>query len=124
MSINGEQSLELSKEADPVEVEIQDPELWNKIERSDSMERVNASPLWQGIIPPYKPGFKWGEECSDCDSDNGFNHCFGACECRICIINVIAAPVSLGFLCYFTWRNPDSKECWVTPGGDMAFSEA
>ena len=110
MSINGDIEIESSKsggDADPGEVEIQDPELWNKIERSDSMERVRESPLWQGIIPPYKPGFKFGEECSDCDSDSGYDHCCGAWACRICVVNVIAAPVSLGFLCYYTWRNPD-----------------
>ena len=120
MSINGE--IQESK-VDPDEVEIQDPELWKKIERSNSMERVNASPLWLGIIPPHKPGFKFGEDCSDCDSDNGLSHLVGVYECRICVINAIGAPVSLGFLCYYTWWNPEKSECWVTPGGDDAYSE-
>ena len=118
MSINGDQA-----DAGDVELEV-DPELWSKIERSNSMERVNGSPLWQGLVPPVKPSFKWGEECSDCDSDNGLAHCLGVCECRVCIVNLIVVPICLGYLSYFTWMNPDQNECWIGPDNDTAYSES
>ena len=52
-----------------VELEIGDEELWNKIEWSNSMERVNASPLYMGVMPVYKrPNPLLEGNCSDCSS--------------------------------------------------------
>ena len=82
------------------------------------MERVNESPLWRGIILPYKPGFKWGEECSDCSGSNDQEHSFTTYECRFCIFNAVLVPVALGFLCVFTWKNPDDTACWVNSESD------
>ena len=67
MSINGDR-------AKVDDVELQDPNLWDKIERSDSMERTRPSPMWLGVIPVYKPGFKWGDECSECTDDERMTH--------------------------------------------------
>ena len=122
MSINGEKEIELGKtgdSVDPKDVKINDPELWGKIERSDSMERVNESQFRH----PRKRGPRWKDECSDCDSDLESEHCFGVYGCRLCVTNVILMPISFGFLYYYTWRNPDESECWVISGGDVAYSE-
>ncbi len=116
MSINDAEA-----EIDEIELENKSANLWGPITRSDSMIRLNASPFWTGLQRRHKPGFKWGEECSDCDSDDGMTHPISVNYCRCCLINLIIAPFALGFLSYYTFANPDSTECWVNSEDDIAY---